>query len=136
VHGEQPLQQEDLQEEAQAQQQQQDEGEPDLAVAPILGPLLQPGKVLEITNETPAGARGELYASQAALFVTTRILVVDFLSRRLLPSQVSVCVHASSHAYSCVHIACIVHATHAQLESMCAGAVTMLPLNQPLNCRG
>ena len=64
-----------------AQQQKQ---APDLALA--AGGGLE--EITEVNNETPAAARAELYRSRSALFMTTRILVVDFLNRRLQPSQV------------------------------------------------
>ena len=83
----------DMGEELPGQQQQQEalqqtDVKPDLALVPSEdGRQLQPGDITEVTNETPTAARGELYSSQACLFVTTRILVVDFLNRRLLPTQ-------------------------------------------------
>lgn len=64
--------------------QQQEQAQPE---EPILA-LAEAGEIVEVTNETPAAARADLYRSQAALFITTRILVVDFLNRRLQPSQV------------------------------------------------
>ena len=56
---------------------------------------------MEVNNETPAAARAELYRARAALFMTTRILVVDFLNRRLLPSQVGAA--CCGLARSCCH---------------------------------
>ena len=49
---------------------------------------------LDVTNETPSAARMQLYQTQSCLFITTRILVVDFLVQRLQPSQVGVLCHA------------------------------------------
>lgn len=49
---------------------------------------LEPAMPLEVTNETPSAARMQLYQTQSCLFITTRILVVDFLVHRLQPSQV------------------------------------------------
>ena len=49
---------------------------------------LEPAMPLEVTNETPAAARVQLYQTQSCVFITTRILVVDFLVHRLQPSQV------------------------------------------------
>lgn len=49
---------------------------------------LQPAMPLDVTNETPAAARVQLYQTQSCVFITTRILVVDFLVHRLQPSQV------------------------------------------------
>jgi hypothetical protein len=42
---------------------------------------------VEITNETPAAARVDLYRTQPCVFITTRILVVDLLNNRLQPHQ-------------------------------------------------
>jgi hypothetical protein len=42
----------------------------------------------DITADTPAAVRSEMYRTEAAVFVTTRILVVDMLSARLQPHQV------------------------------------------------
>jgi hypothetical protein len=59
------------------------------AVQEVLGPRgLTPGPPADISADTPAVQRSELYRNEAAVFVTTRILVVDMLSARLLPSQV------------------------------------------------
>ena len=52
-------------------------------------PLAPSELPMEITNETPAAARTELYQMRGCLFVTTRILVVDFLNARLRGSQVA-----------------------------------------------
>ena len=49
---------------------------------------LEPAMPLDVTNETPAAARVQLYQTQSCVFITTRILVVDFLVHRLQPSQV------------------------------------------------
>ncbi len=49
---------------------------------------LEPAMPLDVTNETPSAARMQLYQTQSCLFITTRILVVDFLVHRLQPSQV------------------------------------------------
>lgn len=43
---------------------------------------------VEVTNETLAAARGELYRTQSCIFITTRILVVDLLTNRLQAHQV------------------------------------------------
>lgn len=43
---------------------------------------------VEVTNETLAAARGELYRTQSCIFITTRILVVDLLTNRLQARQV------------------------------------------------
>ena len=58
------------------------------AVASGLG--LEPAMPLDVTNETPSAARMQLYQTQSCLFITMRILVVDFLVHRLQPSQVGV----------------------------------------------
>ena len=55
---------------------------------------LEPAVPLEVTNETPSAARMQLYQTQSCLFITTRILVVDFLVHRLQPSQVGHLYHA------------------------------------------
>ena len=52
------------------------------------GLSLEPAMPLDVTNETPAAARVQLYQTQSCVFITTRILVVDFLVHRLQPSQV------------------------------------------------
>ncbi len=76
--------------------EQQEEPAPDLALAAAGGPLEE---ITEVNNETPAAARAELYRSRAALFMTTRILVVDLLNKRLLPSQVRIaCCSVIGHA--------------------------------------
>lgn len=49
---------------------------------------LEPAMPVDVTNETPAAVRMQLYQTQSCLFITTRILVVDFLVHRLQPSQV------------------------------------------------
>ena len=49
---------------------------------------LEPAMPVDVTNETPSAARMQLYQTQSCLFITTRILVVDFLVHRLQPSQV------------------------------------------------
>ena len=51
----------------------------------------------EITNETPSAARIELYQTKGCLFVTTRILVVDFLNARLRSSQVAGIIVMNAH---------------------------------------
>jgi DNA excision repair protein ERCC-4 len=61
----------------------------------------------DINNEVPATERINLYRSNAAAFVTARILVVDFLSARLLPRHVAggwvVCTsfNSVSHVSTC-----------------------------------
>lgn len=52
---------------------------------------------VEITNETPAAGRTELYQTRGCLFVTTRILVVDFLNSRLRSSQVAGIIVMNAH---------------------------------------
>lgn len=52
---------------------------------------------MEITNETPSAARTELYQTRGCLFVTTRILVVDFLNARLRSSQVAGIIVLNAH---------------------------------------
>jgi hypothetical protein len=59
----------------------------DTAEGSTLG--LESGMPVDVTNETPAAARMQLYQTQSCLFITTRILVVDFLVHRLQPSQVN-----------------------------------------------
>eukprot|EP00798_Chlamydomonas_sp_ICE-L_P001796 gene1796-33216_t len=43
----------------------------------------------EINSEVPSTERAELYKLRTCCFVTTRILVVDFLSMRVKPSQIA-----------------------------------------------
>ena len=61
---------------------------------------LEPAMPLDVTNETPSAARMQLYQTQSCLFITTRILVVDFLVHRLQPSQVGYMKTSLRHALS------------------------------------
>ena len=59
---------------------------------------LQPSELpMDITNETPSAARTALYQTRGCLFVTTRILVVDFLNSRLRSSQVAGIIVMNAH---------------------------------------
>lgn len=61
---------------------------PAVNVAALAGRGAQMVPPSDITADTPAVQRSEMYRNEAAVFVTTRILVVDMLSARLLPHQV------------------------------------------------
>lgn len=52
---------------------------------------------VEVTNEVPAADRIQLYRSRACCFVTTRILVVDMLSSRILPKQIAGMIVVNAH---------------------------------------
>eukprot|EP00877_Chromochloris_zofingiensis_P000132 jgi/Chrzof1/10119/Cz04g29130.t1 len=52
---------------------------------------------VEITNEVPAIDRIEHYKSRGCCFVTTRILVVDLLSHRVLPRDIAGMVVINAH---------------------------------------
>jgi hypothetical protein len=61
------------------------------------GPHERPDVPLEVNNEVSAPDREELYRTQACLFVTTRILVVDMLNNRIQPRQIAGILVVNAH---------------------------------------
>lgn len=52
---------------------------------------------VDVNNEISAQERIELYRMKRCCFVTTRILVVDFLSNRVLPKEIAGMVVMNAH---------------------------------------
>jgi DNA excision repair protein ERCC-4 len=52
-----------------------------------------------VTAEVPAAERAELYATRPALFVTTRILVVDQLSGRISADSIAGLLVLNAHRW-------------------------------------
>ena len=75
------------------------------AAAILAGPLTDSELPADITNEVPALTRIELYGSCPCLFVTTRILVVDMLSRRVQGRHISGIIVMNAHRWACAVLA-------------------------------
>ena len=75
------------------------------AAAILTGPLTEDELPADITNEVPALTRIELYGSRPCLFVTTRILVVDMLSRRVQGRHISGIIVMNAHRWACAVLA-------------------------------
>ena len=74
---------------------------------------------VEVTNETLAAARGELYRTQSCIFITTRILVVDLLTNRLQAHQVLRIYWAQINFPFC----CILSCLSSSGSSVCMGSI-------------
>lgn len=81
-----------------------------------------------MTADVPAGERQALYAARAALFVTTRILVVDLLSGRLHGDQIAGMLVLNAHRWVGGRVGGPMCAAAAGAGLLCSHGLPALPI--------